>query len=112
MLLYKDGTAFPLPPPPLPISEPPNEALVKAAEFNEDMLRNEPYYHGPMTRTDAEKRMKTDGDYLVRRSTSDHVQFVLTGMQDGVVKKITLVCLFRVHVFNDFFFIGETFATD
>lgn len=70
--------------PPLP---PANDALLKAAEFNEGMLRNEPYYHGPLPRTDAEKKMKIDGDYLVRRSTNDRVQFVLTGMQDGVVKK-------------------------
>ena len=35
--------------------------------------------------------LSMDGDYLVRRSTNDPNQFVLTGMQDGQVKHLLLV---------------------
>ncbi len=49
------------------------------------------WFHGALSRPAAEALMKEDGDFLVRRSASDLSQFVLTGMQGGLVHHLLLV---------------------
>ncbi|KAF7663077.1 hypothetical protein LDENG_00218800 [Lucifuga dentata] len=58
---------------------------------NEEQLRRETWYHGRMSRRDAEKLLIRDGDFLVRESTTNPGQYVLTGMHCGLPKHLLLV---------------------
>ncbi|XP_004595745.2 SHC-transforming protein 2 [Ochotona princeps] len=57
----------------------------------EEQLRQEPWYHGRMTRRAAERLLRADGDFLVRDSATNPGQYVLTGMQAGQPKHLLLV---------------------
>ncbi|XP_029469823.1 SHC-transforming protein 2 [Rhinatrema bivittatum] len=57
----------------------------------EEQLRQEPWYHGKMSRRDAEKLLHVDGDFLVRDSITNPGQYVLTGMQSGQPRHLLLV---------------------
>lgn len=50
----------------------------------------------------AEKLLQKDGDFLVRKSSNDQNQFVLSGRQNGVIKHLLLVdpdgIVSQVHV--------------
>ncbi|XP_036117458.1 SHC-transforming protein 3 isoform X2 [Molossus molossus] len=54
-------------------------------------LQAEPWYQGEMSRKEAEGLLKRDGDFLVRKSTTNPGPFVLTGMHDGQAKHLLLV---------------------
>ncbi|XP_068175450.1 SHC-transforming protein 2 isoform X1 [Antennarius striatus] len=58
---------------------------------NEDQLRREMWYHSRMSRRDAERLLVRDGDFLVRESTTNPGQYVLTGMHCGLPKHLLLV---------------------
>lgn len=58
---------------------------------NEEQLRRETWYHSRMSRRDAEKLLVRDGDFLVRESTTNPGQYVLTGMHCGLPKHLLLV---------------------
>ncbi|XP_039608066.1 SHC-transforming protein 1 isoform X2 [Polypterus senegalus] len=57
----------------------------------EEQLRREIWFHGKMSRKDAEKLLKANGDFLVRESTTTPGQYVLTGLQVGQPKHLLLV---------------------
>uniref|UniRef100_W5MF18 SHC (Src homology 2 domain containing) transforming protein 2 n=1 Tax=Lepisosteus oculatus TaxID=7918 RepID=W5MF18_LEPOC len=57
----------------------------------EEQLRGEPWYHGRVSRRDAEKLLAMDGDFLVRDSVTNPGQYVLTGMHSGLPKHLLLV---------------------
>ncbi|NWW85772.1 SHC2 protein, partial [Rhynochetos jubatus] len=57
----------------------------------EEQLRREPWYHGKMSRRDAERLLQMDGDFLVRDSLTNPGQYVLTGMQRGQPRHLLLV---------------------
>ncbi|KAH0625815.1 hypothetical protein JD844_034098 [Phrynosoma platyrhinos] len=57
----------------------------------EEQLKQEPWYHGKMSRKDAEKLLQMDGDFLVRDSITNPGQYVLTGMHSGQPKHLLLV---------------------
>ncbi|NXW61479.1 SHC2 protein, partial [Eurystomus gularis] len=57
----------------------------------EEQLQREPWYHGKMSRRDAEKLLQMDGDFLVRDSLTNPGQYVLTGMHSGQPKHLLLV---------------------
>ncbi|XP_054031254.1 SHC-transforming protein 2 [Dryobates pubescens] len=57
----------------------------------EEQLRREPWYHGKMSRRDAERLLQMDGDFLVRDSLTNPGQYVLTGMHCGQPKHLLLV---------------------
>uniref|UniRef100_A0A8C5ETC7 SHC-transforming protein 3 n=1 Tax=Gouania willdenowi TaxID=441366 RepID=A0A8C5ETC7_GOUWI len=54
-------------------------------------LEGRMWYHGKMSRRDAEKLLKDDGDFLVRKSTTNPGSYVLTGMHNGLAKHLLLV---------------------
>lgn len=54
-------------------------------------LTAEPWYQGDMSRKEAEGLLRRDGDFLVRKSTTNPGSFVLTGMHDGQAKHLLLV---------------------
>ncbi|XP_063810909.1 SHC-transforming protein 1 isoform X2 [Pseudophryne corroboree] len=57
----------------------------------EEQLMREPWYHGKMTRKEAERQLRVNGDFLVRESTTTPGQYVLTGLQNGQPKHLLLV---------------------
>uniref|UniRef100_A0A2K6T9G2 SHC adaptor protein 2 n=1 Tax=Saimiri boliviensis boliviensis TaxID=39432 RepID=A0A2K6T9G2_SAIBB len=57
----------------------------------EEQLRQEPWYHGRMSRRAAERLLRADGDFLVRDSITNPGQYVLTGMHAGRPKHLLLV---------------------
>ncbi|XP_043569747.1 SHC-transforming protein 3-like isoform X1 [Chiloscyllium plagiosum] len=60
-------------------------------ETVKECLEEEPWYHGEMSRKDAEQLLTTDGDFLVRKSTTNPGSYVLTGMHNGQSKHLLLV---------------------
>ncbi|KAI1730720.1 SH2 domain-containing protein [Ditylenchus destructor] len=54
-------------------------------------LSNFNWYHGLLTRIDAESRLRRDGEFLVRRSPNIPKQFVLSGNNNNQIKHICLV---------------------
>lgn len=56
-----------------------------------NQLKNEIWFHGPISRKESEILVYQDGDFLVRQSQGSTGQFVLTGMQDGIRKHLLLV---------------------
>lgn len=54
-------------------------------------LDAEPWYQGEMSRKEAEALLQEDGDFLVRKSTTNPGSFVLTGMHNGQAKHLLLV---------------------
>jgi hypothetical protein len=67
-----------------PLKENPNMGKGIAPVFEE-------WYHGALPRKQAEKLLQKDGDFLVRKSSSDPNQFVLSGRQNGMIKHLLLV---------------------
>ncbi|CAG9132417.1 unnamed protein product [Plutella xylostella] len=72
------GTAAATPP---PLAAPAQAAL----------LANEPWFHGPISRTAAEKLVTEEGSFLVRSSAACAGQYVLTGARRGQHKHLLLV---------------------
>lgn len=56
-----------------------------------ETLKDEPWYQGEMSRKEAEGLLEKDGDFLVRKSTTNSGSFVLTGMHNGQAKHLLLV---------------------
>ncbi|XP_051576521.1 SHC-transforming protein 1-like isoform X2 [Myxocyprinus asiaticus] len=56
-----------------------------------EQLQNEPWFHGPLSRRQAERLLTKDGDFLVRESGTTPGQYVLTGQQGGQAKHLLLV---------------------
>lgn len=56
-----------------------------------DELKNEVWFHGQISRAEAEKRLVKDGDFLVRESPNTEGQYVLSGMQDRTRKHLLLI---------------------
>ncbi|KAB1259384.1 SHC-transforming protein 2 [Camelus dromedarius] len=77
---------------PLPVedqwAQPPDPRPIAPTE---EQLRQEPWYHGQMSRRAAEKLLRADGDFLVRDSVTNPGQYVLTGMHAGQPKHLLLV---------------------
>ncbi|TDH02118.1 hypothetical protein EPR50_G00169840 [Perca flavescens] len=66
--------------------------LVRSVAFRaQEELQGQTWYHGKMSRRDAEKLLKEDGDFLVRKSTTNPGSYVLTGMHNGLAKHLLLV---------------------
>ena len=80
---------FPLSPPPLslPLSAPP--PLPEVDPFAPLSLQL--YFHGCISRGDAELCLREDGEFLVRESTKKPGQFVLTGKANGKPQHLLLI---------------------
>jgi SHC-transforming protein 3 len=61
------------------------------APRGQEELGGQAWYHGQMSRRDAEKLLRDDGDFLVRKSTTNPGSYVLTGMHHGLAKHLLLV---------------------
>lgn len=82
-------SASPSPPEPFEdaLRVPPPPQSVAMAE----QLRGEPWFHGKLSRREAEALLQLNGDFLVRESTTTPGQYVLTGLQSGQPKHLLLV---------------------
>ncbi|XP_072317766.1 SHC-transforming protein 1 isoform X2 [Eucyclogobius newberryi] len=56
-----------------------------------EQLQCETWFHGSMSRREAERLLTRDGDFLVRESGTTPGQYVLTGQQGGQAKHLLLV---------------------
>ncbi|TNN81759.1 SHC-transforming protein 3 [Liparis tanakae] len=66
--------------------------LVRSAALRaQEELEGQTWYHGKMSRRDAEQLLREDGDFLVRKSTTNPGSYVLTGMHNGLAKHLLLV---------------------
>ncbi|XP_056302236.1 SHC-transforming protein 3 [Danio aesculapii] len=66
--------------------------LMRAAALRaHEELEDQRWYHGEMSRRQAEKLLLHDGDFLVRKSTTNPGSYVLTGMHNGLAKHLLLV---------------------
>lgn len=66
--------------------------LVRSLAFrSQEELEGQTWYHGIMSRREAEKLLQDDGDFLVRKSTTNPGSYVLTGMHNGLAKHLLLV---------------------
>lgn len=54
-------------------------------------LQNEIWFHGQISRAEAERLLKKDGDFLVRESPNSEGQYVLSGMQENTKKHLLLI---------------------
>ncbi|XP_036371527.1 SHC-transforming protein 1-like isoform X1 [Megalops cyprinoides] len=82
------------PRPPAAASEPLEDAAGlpgAAAPPLAKQLQREPWFHGSLSRRQAEKLLERDGDFLVRESGTTPGQYVLTGLQGGHPKHLLLV---------------------
>lgn len=55
------------------------------------LLETELWFHGCVSRQEAEALLTRDGEFLVRESLGCANQYVLTGMQGGVKKHLLLI---------------------
>lgn len=66
--------------------------LMRAAALRaQEELEEHAWYHGEMSRRQAEKLLLHDGDFLVRKSATNPGSYVLTGMHNGLAKHLLLV---------------------
>ncbi|XP_020286969.1 SHC-transforming protein 1 isoform X2 [Pseudomyrmex gracilis] len=54
-------------------------------------LEQEIWFHGSVSRSEAESMLTRDGDFLVRESHGSPDQYVLTGMHNGTAKHLLLI---------------------
>ncbi|XP_066557501.1 SHC-transforming protein 4-like [Amia ocellicauda] len=71
----------------------------------QELLQNEAWYHGKMSRREAERLLTDNGDFLVRESTTTPGQYVLSGLQGDTAKHLLLVdpegmVRTKDHIFN------------
>ena len=65
---------------------PPPQSMSMA-----EQLQGESWFHGKLSRREAEALLQLNGDFLVRESTTTPGQYVLTGLQSGQPKHLLLV---------------------
>ncbi|XP_035283647.1 SHC-transforming protein 1-like isoform X2 [Anguilla anguilla] len=76
-------------PPPLAVNESFDDGTTVPPLARQ--LQREPWFHGSLSRRQAERLLGRDGDFLVRESGTTPGQYVLTGQQGGQPKHLLLV---------------------
>lgn len=67
------------------------EPFSLSVEVQRSQLMTEDWFHGIISRPEAEQLLKRDGDFLVRESKAKNGQYVLTGLQQSTTKHLLLV---------------------
>jgi hypothetical protein len=91
--------------------QPTNGQQTNGTKFKlDEKLEKMPWFHGLLTRENAEKLLLRDGDYLVRETNKAERQYVLSGRYKGECRHIFLVDPSGVvSFFSLFFFIHLLF---
>lgn len=76
---------------PEPFSTAISEMNKLSPRSQQHQLRMEVWYHGCVSRSEAESMLAKDGDFLVRESQGSPGQYVLTGMNNGTPKHLLLI---------------------
>ncbi|XP_063980658.1 SHC-transforming protein 1 [Diachasmimorpha longicaudata] len=74
-----------------PFSTAISEMNKLSPRFQQNQLKTEAWYHGSVSRPEAESMLTKDGDFLVRESQGSPGQYVLTGMNNGTPKHLLLI---------------------
>ena len=73
-----------------PPTEPTKSVETPSSDSDNELFLKD-WFHGQMSRQDAENLLVRDGDFLVRESTTNPGQYVLTGLQNGYPKHLLLI---------------------
>eukprot|EP00094_Tigriopus_californicus_P002356 TCALIF_02275-PA protein Name:"Similar to Shc1 SHC-transforming protein 1 (Rattus norvegicus)" AED:0.07 eAED:0.07 QI:0/0.9/0.90/0.90/0.9/0.90/11/250/830 len=76
---------------PSPVSKKAPNSFFHSNDKLLSQLLKEDWFHGPVSRQEAENLLQLDGDFLVRESQGSRGQYVLTGMQNSSKKHLLLV---------------------
>ncbi|XP_033211812.1 SHC-transforming protein 1 [Belonocnema kinseyi] len=68
-----------------------SEIIKLSPESQKQQLKQELWFHGSVSRFEAESMLSRDGDFLVRESQGSPGQYVLTGMNNGTPKHLLLI---------------------
>ncbi|XP_043482025.1 SHC-transforming protein 1 [Leptopilina heterotoma] len=68
-----------------------SEIIKLSPESQKHQLKQEIWFHGSVSRFEAESMLSRDGDFLVRESQGSPGQYVLTGMNNGTPKHLLLI---------------------
>lgn len=74
-----------------PFTQHPHLLSGKLDEEKIAKLKSEMWFHGQISRAEAEKLLQKDGDFLVRESPASEGQYVLSGMQENTKKHLLLI---------------------
>ncbi|XP_034934049.1 SHC-transforming protein 1 [Chelonus insularis] len=74
-----------------PFSTAISEMNKLSPRSQKQQLKLEVWYHGSVSRSEAEAMLTKDGDFLVRESQGSPGQYVLTGMNNGTPKHLLLI---------------------
>ena len=67
------------------------ESLSQALPDAPAPLPRQKYFHGPISRIEAEALLEKDGQFLIRESSKRPGQYVLTGMANGQPQHLLLM---------------------
>ncbi|XP_039626281.1 SHC-transforming protein 1-like isoform X1 [Polypterus senegalus] len=68
-----------------------SDTMLTILQHINEELKNEVWYHGKLSRKDAESLLSENGDFLVRESINSPGQYVLSGLEGGSVRHLLLV---------------------
>ena len=92
--------------PPEPHYQTPQPAGKERTKSQVGDLNNHEWFHGHVSRLEAEMLIEKDGQFLVRESTTNEGQYVLSGMKDGQHRHLLLVDpegqVYHISEFLDF----------
>ncbi|XP_018333139.1 SHC-transforming protein 4 isoform X2 [Agrilus planipennis] len=74
--------------------QPFTQAKLTSKKIDEEKvaeLKKEIWFHGQISRAEAERLLQRDGDFLVRESPNSEGQYVLSGMQENAKKHLLLI---------------------
>lgn len=74
-----------------PFSTAISEMNILSPKSQKQQLKHEVWYHGCVSRSEAESMLTKDGEFLVRESQGTPGQYVLTGMNNGIPKHLLLI---------------------
>ena len=69
---------------------PPGPTPVTGIDVDHDLMAHD-WFHGILSRDEAENILEEDGEFLVRESSTQPGQYVLSGMENRRVKHLLLV---------------------
>ncbi|XP_014615575.1 PREDICTED: SHC-transforming protein 1 [Polistes canadensis] len=74
-----------------PFSSAISEMSKLSPRSQKNQLKQETWFHGSVSRAEAESMLMRDGDFLVRESQGSPGQYVLTGMNNNTPKHLLLI---------------------